>query len=966
MANTVNDVMNVIASPDYGIKNIAGTNQEILAILQGTHNSKNNIHAIVNDIKSLLQELVNVESNKNKTVEIKGNQTKLSNGHIKDILDETKGIRKAIDNLSKSFSKQGKTTSTPAVAKLSDKASEEVAKAMINSINKQNKGGGLTAIVDAFEKLKNISLKDIIVGKIKLNHITKIFNKSKENLKDIKEKDLESIIKLIKSAPEMVKSLTNVGWGVNRIIKNNIIGKLSDILVGKNSILSLSTLLKKNKKEFISAKESVKNIVVLIGNLFVPTILLTTISITGAPALLGATLLEKIVDKIIPIAKTLTDNNKKIKKATKSALSLTVFTGLMAVSSLFLSTIAVTGAPALLGAILMVGIIKITSLTFKMLSKAKKNILIGSISMLAMSTSLLLFGIALKKIVDATKGVKFKQIGVIATLTVLLGGIVAALGIPAVVPFILLGSASIAAIGLALIPFAKSLSIISKSTKSLKMKDILLISGSMLSLGLAVAGMGYLSIPIAIGSVAIAAMSFSVRPFMKTINAISKSTKSLKMEDILLLTGSMMSLGISVASMGYLSIPITIGSMVVRTMTNVIHKFAKTLKKIKDLGGIPTKIVYQTLNTLGAIGKFFMKNILKERAVKNAKRYKDVLRPFGKTIKHLSKLKEMGVIPMKLVHQALNAMSFIANYYIDNPIRKRAIKQAKRYKKILRPFGKTIKHLSKLKEMGSIPIKLVHQALNAMGFIANYYIDNPIRKRAIKQAKRYKKILRPFGKTIKYLSELKEINSNQILSSVKSMSVFFRFLKYNSLNRKQRKKAIKSIVLLKDMVSIISTISNINSSNILSVGDAMSNTVNGVNTVDISKVEAVTNMFNAFNGINKSESMISKFTESVKEFTESCKNLMNAMSDNTNAINNIDGIGVNGTVTNEINKTNIVEKSSNGDDVQTSGIRITNVDEIAKTIAEKINGALSIDVPDAQIQLLINGTGGNEWTITRY
>ena len=35
MANTVNDVMNVIASPDYGIKNIAGTNQEI-AILQGT------------------------------------------------------------------------------------------------------------------------------------------------------------------------------------------------------------------------------------------------------------------------------------------------------------------------------------------------------------------------------------------------------------------------------------------------------------------------------------------------------------------------------------------------------------------------------------------------------------------------------------------------------------------------------------------------------------------------------------------------------------------------------------------------------------------------------------------------------------------------------------------------------------------------------------------------------------------
>ena len=37
----------------YGIKNIAGTTQEILAIMQGTHNSKNNIHAIVDDVKNL-------------------------------------------------------------------------------------------------------------------------------------------------------------------------------------------------------------------------------------------------------------------------------------------------------------------------------------------------------------------------------------------------------------------------------------------------------------------------------------------------------------------------------------------------------------------------------------------------------------------------------------------------------------------------------------------------------------------------------------------------------------------------------------------------------------------------------------------------------------------------------------------------------------------------------------------------
>ena len=64
MPNTVNNVMNVIANPDYGIKNIAGTNKEILAILQGTHNSENNIYNIVDDVRNLLQKLVDANPKK--------------------------------------------------------------------------------------------------------------------------------------------------------------------------------------------------------------------------------------------------------------------------------------------------------------------------------------------------------------------------------------------------------------------------------------------------------------------------------------------------------------------------------------------------------------------------------------------------------------------------------------------------------------------------------------------------------------------------------------------------------------------------------------------------------------------------------------------------------------------------------------------------------------------------------------
>ena len=266
-------------------------------------------------------------------------------------------------------------------------------------------------------------------------------------------------------------------------------------------------------------------------------------------------------------------------------------------------------------------------------------------------------------------------------------------------------------------------------------------------------------------------------------------------------------------------------------------------------------------------------------------------------------------------------------------------------------------------------MKLVYQTLNTISAIANYYIENPIRKKTIRQAKRYKDILKPFGKTIQHISKLKELGDipiNTVNKAVIAMKTITEFLKQDSLNGIQRRRAIKNMSMLNDITSLMTNIFNINDSNISSIGDAMSNALGGVNTVDISKVKAVTNMFNAFNEINKSENVINKFTESVKDFTESCKNLMNAMSDNTDAINNIDGVGLNGSNVREIRENNIIEKSHNGDVTQNDGIIIANVDEIAKTIAEKINGALYVDIPDTQVQLLINGMGGNEWTISRY
>ena len=62
---------------------------------------------------------------------------------------------------------------------------------------------------------------------------------------------------------------------------------------------------------------------------------------------------------------------------------------------------------------------------------------------------------------------------------------------------------------------------------------------------------------------------------------------------------------------------------------------------------------------------------------------------------------------------------------------------------MLRPFAKTIKHMSKLKEMGSLPMRLVYQTLDAMKTIANYYVENPIKSKTVRQARKYKRMLKP-------------------------------------------------------------------------------------------------------------------------------------------------------------------------------------------------------------------------------
>jgi hypothetical protein len=1203
MANTVNDVMNVIASPDYGIKNIAGTNQEILAILEGTHNSKNNIHAIVDDIRNLLRGLVAVATEK-KPVEVgDASSVKVTHKYIQDLLDEAKGIRKAMINLEKEMKKQGGNTSV-GVAKLTDKASQKVADAMIKDIENQKKGGGISAMVDAFNKLKDISLKDLIIGKQKIKYISNVFKNAKKDL-NIDEKDLNCVIKLINEAPEMVKSLMKVDRKINRINKNETIKKLSEMLIGKNSLLSIAQILQKNEKifnkvsktakdieEFIfslnkvvkklvftalwskfadkgiqaiettidkliplsikltknqkdieKGAKSAKQVTVLVGNLLITSIFLTIAIVPALLGILGALALQVMVKTLMPAIIDLSENNKHLSKAMKSSLMLVACTGLLAISSIFLSTIAVTGIPALVGSLLMVGIVKLNVSTFKMLEKATKNVLIGSLVMILMSTSMLIFGIALGKITSATKDVSWEQFGMIVAFIGTFAAATAALGIPIVAGFVALGAVVLGTMGFALYTFAKALKMIN-DMGTIPRKQLDEVFGAMkatrdffaknsIGFGTVWTAMKYNTVMLCLG------------------NTTRHLTKLKKLGEVPM--GLVYGVLNAMTAIGkfYIDNPIDKDaieqSYKYKLMMRPFGKTLKHLTKLKEMGDLPMGLVYGVLNAMSVIGKFYIDNPIDADAIWQSYKYKLMMRPFGKTLKYLTRLKEMGEIPMGLVYGVLNAMSVIGNYYKENEIERRTIKQARRYKRMMRPFSKTIKHLTRLKEMGEIPMGLVYGVLEAMSVIGNYYKENEIERKTIRQARRYKRMMRPFGKTIKYLSKLKEMgeipmglvhqaldamgeisnyymgqdigfreairatfgakiistlisnfgestksleplknlqsvpnkairsivialkdiafyyntayfkgnikiktilskymvtnfaemskdmyeqiegvkpidfktilsitfacrriinfyNYQKVLATVEEVaftnvvikrfseivSKYLKKIKFTKSNYKsvnlavdamreivwflrtrsfgffERERVMKTIIILNKMTSSLKDLSSLKQSDLSNVGDALTDIVDDVNSIDLRNVWAVTNMFLAFNSINRSKNVIDKFAKSVSKFTKVCANLIDTLNENTDAINNANGFSTNNPYTTSITNNNIIENGADKNMNPNNGIRIVNVDEIAKTIADQINGALSVDIPDTQVQLLINGMGGNEWTITRY
>jgi hypothetical protein len=348
---------------------------------------------------------------------------------------------------------------------------------------------------------------------------------------------------------------------------------------------------------------------------------------------------------------------------------------------------------------------------------------LGALTITAMGLALLPFTLTLYLISKVAKNIKMKDIKMVNDAMWELGCGIAKMAL-LLIP-IALGAPAATAMSIALWPFTLSLYLISKVAKKVKMKDIKMVNDAMWELGCGIAKMSLLLIPIALGAPAATAMNLALWPFTLSLYLISKSTKKIKMKQINFVNAAMWELGCGIAKMSLLLIPITLGAPALTAMNLALWPFVKILKMINNLKRIPMNKIHQVLKAMKVIGNFFKSNSLSLKTIWQARRYKRMMRPFGKTIEYLEKLKKVGRIPMSLVHQTLKAIDTIVSYYQSKKlgflgaIKARA--SAAMISGILSSFGGAVNSLSILKKMGRIPTSLVRQSLKIIDEIVNFY-----------------------------------------------------------------------------------------------------------------------------------------------------------------------------------------------------------------------------------------------------
>ncbi len=315
------------------------------------------------------------------------------------------------------------------------------------------------------------------------------------------------------------KSLEGLSKAINIIERLRDV-KLKDLLFAKLKISRIKSIIDKFKNIFTSFKDKKE----LDGTISVAN---SSIEITeklskigsGQRAKLGAKTIEKIIlgkkgkGGILGIYKKLHEEKDAVTKGPKTLKEISKSCGSMLLTTVSLTAIGLLSIPAMAGALLMKGVIWLLVGTYKYLADPKRyvHILKGSNALLKISVSVIAFALGLTIMSKYAKDVNFKSIGMLMALA--LGMSLTTWLIGKLGRPVRKGSITLVFVGAGLLLFSLGVGALASATKGLTLKDVLMMTALVGGMGLSVALLGLLSVPIALGSAVLLLLGTSLLLF---------------------------------------------------------------------------------------------------------------------------------------------------------------------------------------------------------------------------------------------------------------------------------------------------------------------------------------------------------------------------------------------------------------------------------------------------------------------
>ena len=619
----------------------------------------------------------------------------------------------------------------------------------------------------------------------------------------------------------------------------------------------------------------------------------------------------------------------------------------------------------------------------------------GSKAMVWLGLGVGALGLGLGIMFALTKDVDWEQMLIIGVSISALGGITYALGYFDKDGKIKEGSIAMAIMGASLIPFGFAMKLLMGAVRGIKWKEVGILGTSILALGGVVIGLGFLmctglgAIAWGAGLAGIAALGAALIPFgvgMQKLSKVSKEIDKNSIEELVKTTKNIFDSLSGVVSKENRKA----AKKNAKALGFIGERFEKLGNSLKIFNEVGPDSIDKAMNSIKKISEYFFSedSELNKMSIgfserRKAKKNADAIGVISDCVWRLAKgLKDFNEVGPSSINNAKDAIDTIANYFFspDSTLnsmntswskRKKAKKNADAISVIADSMYKISQSLKDFQNVGG---NFVDKVIESIDKIANYFFTKKDFDGGF--IKKFKGGMKKLSDTIAYFNKkTKDTDCNKISSIVEtfekiSSRVFETWKDDYSKRSVQIKNSIKNLIepfdeggknYRKNVNATTKLFEQMSNPSFASAGETMrraSSFVRAINTVDMEKAMSLTEMFKSFASLGKTSNVFSNFDKRVKQFTDACIELVNAINGNTDAINNSEEEVTVKDVSGE-------EKTVKRKDAELMPKQMVmlNVDDLAMAIADQLN-SLNVDC-DANVNLQINNESGNEWRISR-